>query len=74
MLEFYIRNGGMGIIIPSLKNEGNIKNIIKVIYHDCLLKDIKQRYKIKNITELEELNKYLFDTIGNPISIEKMEQ
>jgi predicted AAA+ superfamily ATPase len=73
MLEFYIKNGGLGMIIPSLNNEENIKSVIKMIFNDCLLKDIKQRYKIKNISELEELNKYLFDTIGNQISIEKME-
>jgi len=49
-----------------------IYDYVKGIYNTIILKDIVARYKIPNVSRLESVIDYMFDNIGNKLSIKRI--
>jgi predicted AAA+ superfamily ATPase len=68
----YIKFGGL----PFLKNlelsESIVFNYLNNVYNTILYKDIISRYRIRNVTFLENLVKFLADNVGNLLSAKKI--
>jgi len=64
----YIKKGGLPELYK-LKEEETRSHYITALLNTILLKDIVQRYKIKNIYLLERIFKFIVDNIGNLFSI-----
>ncbi|MBI4655385.1 MAG: ATP-binding protein [Elusimicrobia bacterium] len=62
LLEKYLRTGGF----PEANKFG--RTILARIYNDILTKDILLRYKIKKITNIKELSKYIISNFCREIS------
>lgn len=68
----YLKNGGM----PHLSNLPSDSEIVREyhrnIYDSIILRDIVLRYKIRNISFINDLSTYLADSIGSLISAKKI--
>jgi len=69
----YMRNGGMPGNITVLKNNPNdLDKYLDGIFSTIVYKDIMARNNINDKTILENVLKFIFDTIGSPISTKKI--
>lgn len=69
----YMRNGGMPGNINILKsNVNDLDNYLDGIFSTIVYKDIMARNNITDKLLLESVIKYIFDSIGSPISIKKI--
>lgn len=66
----YLRFGGMPVV-PSLQPD-TIPTILGSITDTALIKDVVQRNKVRDVTLLEAIIRYLADNIGSPISSKKV--
>lgn len=67
----YIMYGGLPLVVTMKTDEQKI-NYLKNLFEETYLKDIKERYNIEKIQEMEDLIKVLASTIGslsNPTKI-----
>lgn len=71
-LEYYIKNGGYPIILATSLDESQNTSILTDIYHSTVFKDVIARNGIKDEALMEKIIQYLFDNIGNLISIRKI--
>lgn len=55
-----------------LENESEIDDYLDSLYNTIILKDIAQRKKIADISMLKTVAKFMFDNIGNCLSIKKI--
>jgi predicted AAA+ superfamily ATPase len=73
-MEFrnYTRFGGL----PALHHFDLVEDVVfqylRSVYDTILLKDIIKRHNIRNVHLLENINKYLFDNIGNIFSAKRI--
>lgn len=69
-IEFfnYLRMGGFPSVHESNFNEEQAYKIVYDIYSSILLRDVVQRYRIRDIELLERVVKFVFDNIGNKFS------
>jgi len=68
----YVNDGGMsGSYLYENREDKN--NYLKEIYNTLILRDIVQKYNIKNEQLLNKLSDYLLDNIGNITSSKKIE-
>lgn len=68
----YIRFGGLPALHHFELLEDVVYQYIHSIYDTILLKDIIKRNNIRNVHLLENINKYVFDNIGNIFSAKKV--
>jgi len=69
----YMKNGGMPGNINILKtNPNDIDKYLDGIFSTIVYKDIMARNNISDKMLLESIIKYIFDSIGNPISTKKI--
>ena len=71
LLSAYIKLGGMaGSFTYSTEQQkyGYIKNVFSTL----IVRDIKQKYKIRNTDLLEKLNDFLMDNISTEVSTQKL--
>ena len=69
----YIRFGGLpGLHHFDLGEEDVIYQYIYSIYNTIFLKDIIERNNIRNVHLLENVNKYIYDNIGNIFSAKRI--
>lgn len=52
----------------SQKNEELAKDYLQSIYDTVVIKDIAQRYKLRNISNLHRIISFLFDSVGSYVS------
>jgi predicted AAA+ superfamily ATPase len=64
----YLKKGGFPIIHAGDYSLEQIDNIVSDIYSSIVLKDIIERYKIRNTELLNRVVKFIFDNIGNIFS------
>ncbi|MGN0163490.1 MAG: ATP-binding protein [Candidatus Ornithomonoglobus sp.] len=67
----YITNSGFPYAVY-LNGKKEIQMYLDAIYTAVLLKDIVSRKKITDVTMLENIIKFMFDNIGNPVSATKI--
>lgn len=68
----YMETGGFPVLHTEDFEPEQITRIIYDIYTSVLLRDVVQRYKIRNIELLERLIKFIFDNTGNVFSAKKI--
>lgn len=71
-IEYYIKNGGYPIILSSNLDEMQVSSIVTDIFHSTVLKDAVARNDLKDEALMGRLVDYLFDNVGNLISIRKV--
>ena len=67
----YLQNGGLPYA-AQLKGEVARCGYIEGIFNTVLLKDVVQRKKISDVTLLQSVIRFLFDNIGNIVSVKKI--
>ncbi len=55
-----------------LENESEIDDYLEALYNTIIVRDIIQRKKIADVTMLKTVTKFMFDNIGNSLSIKKI--
>ncbi len=68
----YMQNGGMPGTIEFNDNEENLRDYLDGIFSTIVYKDIMTRNNINDKILLESIIKFIFDSIGSPISIKKI--
>ena len=64
-VQMYLEYGGLpGLSMIGLNNEEHVWEYLSSIFNTVLLKDVIERYKIRNITFLNNLLAFWADTIG----------
>lgn len=71
--KFY-KFGGLPYLVNLPFDELLISNYLRSIYDTIILKDVVNRYNIRNVRQLQDLTVYLADTIGNLFSANKISE
>ena len=64
----YVRAGGMAGAYP-LRNEELRYNYVADVFRTLIVRDVKQKFRIRNTVVLDRLSEYLMDNIGNVTSL-----
>lgn len=70
--ENFIRVGGFPSVHTANYTKEQVYKIVHDIYSSVILRDVVQRYKIRDIELLERIVKFIFDNIGNKFSAKKV--
>lgn len=69
-LMHYLQMGGLpGLMAFKPEERSQINDYLEGVYNTILIKDIVRREKVRNVTQLENVVRYVTDNIGKPISI-----
>lgn len=69
-LMHYLQMGGLpGLMAFKPEERSQINDYLEGVYNTILIKDIVRREKVRNVTQLENVVRYVADNIGKPISI-----
>lgn len=71
--KFY-KFGGLPYLVNLPFDELLVSNYLRSIYDTIILKDVVNRYNIRNVRQLQDLTVYLADTIGNLFSANKISE
>ena len=69
LADDYMRNGGYPETIPA---RSITKNYLSTLFDSILLKDVAQRHKVRNTSDLYNLASYLLSNFCNPISANEL--
>lgn len=69
LADDYMRNGGYPETIPA---RSITRNYLSTLFDSILLKDVAQRHKVRNTTDLYNLATYLLSNFCNPISANEL--
>lgn len=66
----YLRMGGLpGLLTFRPEEQSQITDYFEGVYNTILVKDVVMREKIRNVTQLENIIRFVADNIGKPISV-----
>ncbi len=68
----YIKYGGLPYLINLKLDDLVVYDYLRNVYNTILFKDVVSRYKIRNVSFLENLVKYLADNTGSLVSAKKI--
>ncbi|WP_304588781.1 ATP-binding protein [uncultured Duncaniella sp.] len=69
----YLRLGGLpGLLAFRPDEQSQITDYLEGVYNTILVKDIVRREKVRNVTQLENIIRFVADNIGKPISVTKI--
>ena len=68
----YIENSSFPYTLELRDQVNEIKSYLDGIYNTVVVKDIATRNKISDISMLESVTRFMFDNIGNPLSMKKI--
>ncbi len=68
----YIQNSSFPYTLELRDQANEIKQYLDGIYNTVVVKDIAYRKKITDISMLENITRFMFDNIGNPLSMKKI--
>ncbi|MBR0495293.1 MAG: ATP-binding protein [Treponema sp.] len=71
LLSDYVKQGGMAGSF-TYSTEQQKYGYIKEVFSALIVRDIKQKYKIRNTDLLEKLNNFLMDNISTEVSTQKL--
>lgn len=71
LLSSYAREGGMAGSFPYATEQQKYR-YIKEVFSALIVRDIKQKYKIRNTALLERVNDFLLDNISTEVSSQKL--
>ncbi len=70
--NMYLSQSSFPYLAKYRNTERETNDYLRDIYNSVLLKDIVARLKISDVTTLENVTKFLFHNIGNPVSVAKI--
>lgn len=70
--DVYIQNGGFPYLLNLSNDRGLIRNYLDGIYNTVLMKDVVSRNNIKDMMILDSIVKFVFDNIGQLVSVNKI--
>ena len=66
----YLTMGGLpGLLAFAPEEQSQISDYLEGVYNTVLVKDIVRRERIRNVSQLENIMRFVADNIGKPISI-----
>ncbi len=68
----YIKYGGLPYLINLELTDDVVYDYLRSVYNTILLKDVVSRYKIRNVSFLENLIGYLADNVGSLVSAKRV--
>lgn len=68
----YIQNSSFPYTLELRDQVNEIKPYLDAIYNTVVVKDIASRKKIADISMIESVTRFMFDNIGNPLSMKKI--
>lgn len=69
-LMHYLGMGGLpGLCVFKPEEKSQISDYFEGVYNTILVKDIVSREKVRNVTQLENIIRFVADNIGKPLSI-----
>ncbi len=68
----YIENSSFPYTVELMGQDDEIRDYIEAIYNSILIKDIVSRKKITDTQMLEDILRFIFDSIGSPVSSKKI--
>jgi len=72
LFEKYIITGGMPTLYHITDEPLMVQQTLEAIFNTIILKDIIERYHIRNVALLEKIIRYFFDNIGNLSSAKRI--
>lgn len=70
--RLYIENSSFPYVLRYENDYRDVKEYLLSLYNTILIKDIVERYKISDIMLLESVVRFVFDNIGNQLSVSKI--
>ncbi len=70
--RLYVENSSFPYVINLLSNKTEVLDYLQGVYSSIVLKDVMDRGNITDTKMLESLVRFLFDSIGSPISAKKI--
>lgn len=70
--NMYLSQSSFPYLSKYHNTERETRDYLRDIYNSVLLKDIVARLKISDVTTLENITKFLFHNIGNPVSVARI--
>ena len=71
-LDAYIKTGGFPILSKSEFDFSSARKIVVDINNSCILRDVIERNKIRNIQLLQKIINFVYDNVGNITSAKKI--
>ena len=68
----YLENSSFPYTLELRDHPREIKAYLDGIYNSIVVKDIANRKKLTDVSTLESVTRFMFDNIGNPLSIKKI--
>jgi predicted AAA+ superfamily ATPase len=72
--DLYLRYGGFPALHLFDLADETVYQYVSAVYNTILLKDIVRRYEIRNVPLLENIGRYLFDSLGHLVSANRIAQ
>lgn len=70
--RLYIENSSFPYVLRYENDYRDVREYLLSLYNTILIKDIVERYKISDIVLLESVVRFVFDNIGNQLSVSKI--
>jgi len=68
----YIENSSFPYALELLDQPRELRDYLEGLYHTVVVKDLASRKKISDVMMLESITRFLFDSIGSPLSTKKI--
>ncbi len=69
LMHYLIMGGLPGLLAFKPEEKSQINDYLEGVYNTVLVKDIVSREKVRNVTQLENVIRYVADNIGKPVSV-----
>ena len=69
LLHYLIVGGLPGLLAFKPEEKSQINDYLEGVYNTILVKDIVSREKVRNVTQLENILRFVADNIGKPLSV-----
>lgn len=69
LMHYLIIGGLPGLLAFKTEEKSQINDYLEGVYNTILVKDIVSREKVRNVTQLENIIRFVADNIGKPISV-----
>lgn len=70
----YVKYGGMPWLVKTGLNDDVVYEYLRNIFNTIILKDVVERYRLRNVTILRNLVLFLADNIGNIVSAKRISE
>lgn len=69
LMHYLIIGGLPGLLAFKTEEKSQINDYLEGVYNTIIVKDIVSREKVRNVTQLENIIRFVADNIGKPVSV-----